>query len=93
VASDAAILDYLFFHGVAGALVLKGVAGFGAEHHLHSASLVELSDRLPVKVEFVEMQAKVDELMPKLMELAGTGMIEVQETTIVKAPTSAKPAE
>ena len=53
VASDAAILDYLFFHGVAGALVLKGVAGFGAEHHLHSASLVELSDRLPVKVEFV----------------------------------------
>jgi PII-like signaling protein len=73
--------------------VYKGVAGFGAEHHLHSASLVELSDRLPVKVEFVESQAKVDELMPKLMELAGTGMIEVQETTVVKAATSAKAAE
>jgi PII-like signaling protein len=93
VASEAAILDYLFFHGVAGAGVYKGVAGFGAEHHLHSASLVELSDRLPVKVEFVESQAKVDELMPKLMELAGTGMIEVQETTVVKAATSAKAAE
>jgi PII-like signaling protein len=93
VASEAAILDFLFFHGVAGALVLKGVAGFGAEHHLHSASLVELSDRLPVKVEFVEMPAKVDELMPKLMELAGTGMIEVQETTIVKAPAAAEPVE
>jgi PII-like signaling protein len=65
--------------------VYKGVAGFGAEHHLHSAALVELSDRLPVKVEFVESREKVDELMEKLMELAGTGMIEVQETTVVKA--------
>ena len=93
VASEAAILDFLFFHKVAGAAVFKGVAGFGAEHHLHTASLVELSDRLPVKVEFVEAQAKVDELMPKLMELAGTGMIEVQETMVVKAATSARPVE
>jgi PII-like signaling protein len=84
VASDAAILDFLFFHKVAGAAVFKGVAGFGAEHHLHSASLVELSDRLPVKV---------DALMGELMELAGRGMIEVQETTIVKAGTAAEPVE
>jgi PII-like signaling protein len=93
VASEAAILDFLFFHKVAGAAVFKGVAGFGAEHHLHSASLVELSDRLPVKVEFVESQAKVEELMPKLMELAGRGMIEVQETTVVKAAGAAKAGE
>lgn len=89
-ASDAAILDFLFFHKVAGAAVFKGVAGFGAEHHLHSASLVELSDRLPVKVEFIESSEKVDELMEKLIELAGRGMIEVQETTVVKASATAK---
>lgn len=88
VASASALLDFLFYRGVSGATVLKGVAGFGADHHLHTASLVDVSDRLPVKVEFIETPAKVDELLPKLKELCGTGMIEVQETTIVKAANS-----
>jgi PII-like signaling protein len=83
-ATEASILDFLFYRGVSGATVLKGVAGFGADHHLHTASLVELSDRLPVKVEFIETKEKVDELLGKLSELAGTGMIEIQETLIVK---------
>ena len=84
VASESSILDYLFRQKVCGASVFKGVAGFGADHHLHSASYVELSDHLPVKIEFIETKEKVDELMEKLVELAGTGMIEVMETTIVK---------
>jgi PII-like signaling protein len=85
VASASALLDFLFYRGVSGATVLKGVAGFGADHHLHTASLVSVSDRLPVKIEFIETSAKVEELLPKLKELCGTGMIEVQETTVVKA--------
>jgi PII-like signaling protein len=79
------ILDYLFFNGVSGATVLKGVAGFGADHHIHSSSFVEISDKLPLKVEFVESPEKVESLLSKLTELAGSGMIEVQETTIAKA--------
>lgn len=88
-ATASSILDYLFYRGVSGATVLKGVAGFGADHRLHTASTVELSDKLPVKVEFIETAEKVDELMGKLQELAGSGMIEVQETMIVK-PASRK---
>ena len=84
VATEASIVDYLFTHGVSGATVFKGVAGFGVDHHLHSASFVELSDKLPVKIEFVETEQKVDELLPRLMELAGTGMIDILETNIVK---------
>ena len=83
-ATEASILDFLFKQNVSGATIFKGVAGFGADHHLHSTSFVELSDRLPVKVEFIETKEKVDELLGRLMELAGTGMIEVQETTIIK---------
>jgi PII-like signaling protein len=37
-----AFLDFLFFRGVAGATMLKGAAGFGAEHHIHSADSVEI---------------------------------------------------
>ena len=80
----SSILDFLFNHGVAGANVFKGVAGFGADHHMHAAHLLELSDHLPLKVEFIESREKVDSLLPKLEELCGTGLIEMLETTVVK---------
>jgi PII-like signaling protein len=82
--SYAAILDFLFFHGVSGATVTRGIAGFGADHHLHTTSLVDLAVRLPVKIEFIETAEKVDELLPKLQAMAGTGLIEMHDTTIVK---------
>jgi PII-like signaling protein len=80
----AAILDFLFFHAVSGATVTRGIAGFGADHQLHTTRLVDLAVRLPVKVEFIETAAKVEELLPKLQEMVGTGLIEVQDTTIIK---------
>lgn len=80
----AAILDYLFFHGVSGATVTRGIAGFGADHHMHTTRLVDVAQRLPVKVEFIEAAEKVEELLPKLQQMAGTGLIEMQDTTIIK---------
>ncbi|HEX5473201.1 MAG TPA: DUF190 domain-containing protein [Vicinamibacterales bacterium] len=87
------ILNFLFYHGVSGATVLKGMAGFGGDHRLHTARILDASENLPIKIEFVEAPAKIDELMPKLVQMVGTGLIEVQETTIVKGTsTSAAPA-
>lgn len=77
------ILDFLFHSGVAGATVLKGVAGFGAKHRLHAAHILEISDRLPVKIEFIETRAMVDAILPELEKRAGSGLIEVQETSII----------
>ena len=84
VATYSSIVDFLFYRGVSGATVMKGVAGFGADHHIHTSGSVEISDRLPVKIEFIETREKVNELLGKLEELVGTGMIEVQETTVAK---------
>jgi PII-like signaling protein len=89
----SSILDFLFHQGVAGATVTKGVAGFGADHHMHTTHLVELSNHLPIKVEFIETREKVDSLLDKLSELCGTGLIETQETTIVKPAQLSKPAK
>jgi PII-like signaling protein len=58
---------------------------------MHSASIVEISDNLPLKIEFVESREKVNELLGKLEELAGTGMIEIQETTVAKPAQVSKP--
>src|SRR5579864_3437830 len=84
VSAYSAILDYLFLSGVSGATVLKGVAGFGADHHIHSSGVVEISNHLPLKIEFIESPEKIETLIEKLKELAGSGLIEIQETMIVK---------
>src|ERR1700728_658888 len=90
----SSILDFLFYRGVSGATIMKGIAGFGADHHVHTTRLVELAENLPVKVEFVETTERVEELLPKLQELAGTGLIDIQDTTVVKpAQTSKQQAE
>lgn len=78
------ILDFLFYRGVAGATVMKGIAGFGADHHMHAASLLDVSDRLPLKIEFIETREKVDALLGKLEEMCGSGLIELQETIVAK---------
>src|SRR5579863_1307829 len=80
----SSILDFLFYRGVAGATVMKGIAGFGADHHMHSSNMVEISDHLPLKIEFIDAREKVDAVLGKLEELAGSGLIEIQETTVAK---------
>jgi PII-like signaling protein len=79
-----AVMNYLFYHGVSGATVTKGVAGFGADHHLHTARILEVSENLPIKIEFIETPETLDTLLPKLLQMVGEGLVEVQETTILK---------
>jgi len=80
----SAILNFLFYRGISGASVIRGIAGFGADHHLHTTRIERLTENLPIKIEFVESAEKVEELLPKLYEMVGTGLIEVQDTTVVK---------
>jgi len=90
VPTYTSILDFLFYRGVSGATVLKGVAGFGADHHMHSTGIVDISGHLPLKIEFIESEKKVDELLGKLEAMVGTGMIEIQETTVAKPAQASK---
>jgi len=77
------VLDFLFRHGVAGATAVKGVAGFGSGHRMHASHILELSDHLPIRIEFIDTKEKVDAIMNELQERCGCGLIEVQETTII----------
>lgn len=79
----ASVLDFLFHNGIAGATVLKGVAGFGSRHHLHSAHILDISDRLPILVQFIETPEKVEAILPELEKRTGSALIEVLETNIV----------
>jgi PII-like signaling protein len=83
------LLNYLFYHGVSGATVTKGVAGFGGDHHMRTARILEASENLPIKIEFIEGTSKLDELLPKLLQMVGEGLVEIQDTTVLKAATTA----
>jgi uncharacterized protein len=86
-----AVLNYLFRHRVSGAMVTKGIAGFGADHHLHTTRILEVSENLPIKIEFIESAAKAEELLPKLLDMIGEGVVEAQDTTILKSVTARPP--
>ncbi len=89
----SAILNFLFFHGISGASVVRGIAGFGADHHLHTTRIEVLTQDLPIKIEFIETAEKVEEVLPKLRQLSGTGLIEVQDTMVVKPAEVSKKKE
>ncbi len=80
----AAILDYLFFRGISDATVTRGMAGFGIDHKMHTSRLVDLSDQMPIKIEFIETPDRVQEVLPKLAEIACQGLIEVHDTTVIR---------
>jgi PII-like signaling protein len=86
-----AVLNFLFARRVSGATVTKGVAGFGAEHHLHTARILEISENLPLKIEFIETPESLDALLPALLDLVGDGLVAVQDATIVRKPSGNPP--
>lgn len=85
VPAYASVIDFLFHSGIAGATVVKGVAGFGAKHRMHSAHILDISDHLPVLVQFIETQQKVEEILPELEKRTGSALIEMVETSIIVA--------
>src|SRR5438067_7571125 len=80
-----AILRFLRHKHVAGATVLRPVAGFGAHELIHSPDQEVRSEHMPMRIEFIDTAEKVDELLPSLYDMVVDGLIEVQDTNIVKA--------
>jgi len=78
------ILDFLVHKGVSGATATRALAGFGAHRVVHTPKVEVLADHLPVRIEFIDSAEKVDQLLPTLYEMVTDGLIEVQDTTIVK---------
>ena len=63
---------------------LQPYSGFGSHQMLHTPKVEELTQPLPIRIEFVETAEKVEEVLPTLYEMVTDGLIEVQDTTVVK---------
>ncbi len=92
------IMEILYERGVAGATVLRPAAGFGSHHHLHHrGSGIDADPHMPVRIDFVESPERVNAILPLLEGLVVDGLIEMQDTIVVKAvmadKSQAKPGE
>ena len=67
-----------------GATVLRGPMGFGKSSHLHSAKILRLSEDLPMVIEIVDSQAKIDGFMPVLDKMMGSGLITVEKVQVLQ---------
>src|ERR1035441_2442906 len=85
------ILTFLLHKGVSGATATRAMAGFGGHHVMHTTKIEVLSEHLPIRIEFLETAEKVDELMPTLYDMVNDGVIEVQDTQVVKVASKDRP--
>ena len=69
--------------GLAGATVLRGTEGFGANSVVHKARLLEMSSDLPIVIEIVDTEPKVRSLLPHLETMVTEGMITMEYVTIL----------
>ena len=88
-----AILTFLLHKGVYGATSTRAYAGFGSHQMLHTPKIEVLAEHLPIRIEFVESPEKVEEVLPTLYEMVSDGLIEVQDTTVVKLARKSAKAE
>lgn len=75
---------------LAGATVLRGIMGFGAESRIHTAKVLRLSEDLPVIVEIVDTEEKINLLMPFLDENVKEGLITLEKVKVLRYRHSGK---
>ncbi len=78
------VLEMLRADGFAGATVVKGIAAFGHDHHIHTASIEVLSDGLPVIVEVVDTEERLDRALAKLGTIMVGGMVMSERAHVIR---------
>ena len=69
-------------HGLAGATVLRGLEGFGAHSRLHTAKILRLSSDLPIVVEIVDSEEKIESFLPLIDDVIVEGMATVERVDV-----------
>jgi PII-like signaling protein len=78
-----AIVERVRADGLAGATVLRGIEGFGADSRIHTSRILRLSEDLPVVIEIVDTAEKIDAILPVLDEMVGEGMVTVERVQVI----------
>jgi uncharacterized protein len=78
-----AIVEHVRREGLAGATVIRGIEGFGAKSHMHTARILRLSEDLPLVIEIVDTEDKINTILPALDEMVGDGMLTLEAVEVI----------
>ena len=78
-----AIVHLLRARGFAGATVFRGIMGFGASAGIHTEKVLRLSLDLPIVVEAVETEEKIQAVLPELDRMIGGGLITLERARVI----------
>lgn len=79
-----ALLEVLIKEGVAGATVTRGIAGFGARSRIHTASILRLSEDIPLVIEVVDSAEKISNALEKIYPMVQEGLITLEDVKVIK---------
>lgn len=79
-----ALLELFRVKGLAGATVLRGVAGFGAASIIHAAGILKLSADLPLIIEVVDSEEHLNQILPEVDRMMGGGLITLEKVRVVR---------
>ncbi len=80
----AAMLELFRQRGLAGATVLKAVAGFGPHSIIHTASIERLSADLPLVIEVVDSQEHLEAVLPEIERMMSGGLITMEKVRVIR---------
>jgi PII-like signaling protein len=69
---------------LAGATVLRGPMGFGKSSHLHTAKILRLSMDLPIVIEIVDSEEKINGFLPVLDQMMGGGLVTIERAKVIR---------
>jgi hypothetical protein len=78
-----AIVELLRKDGFSGVTVLRGVAGYGSSSVYHTDKLLRLSQDLPIILEVIETQERIDRMLPRLDEMVDGGLITLEKVRVI----------
>lgn len=87
---EAIVLKAREMH-LAGATVVRGCLGFGHSTRLHTAKILRLSEDLPLVVEIVDTQEKIDAFLPILDSMMSSGLITMEKVQVLQYGTEMRP--
>lgn len=79
-----ALVELFHAQGIAGATVIKGAMGYGGHSQVHSDRLLRLSSDLPVVVEVVDSEEKINQVLPLIEGMFQGGLITLEKARVIK---------
>lgn len=69
---------------ISGITILKGIAGYGADKHIHTTKLIDFNEDLPVIIEIIDREENIANLRPYLDEIISKGFITIERVHVIK---------